>query len=424
MSRIQNILLQLRAERWPMQRLEAFQFARLKSLVNHSYQCVPFYRELMNAAGIRPEHIRSLGGMHRLPLVDKAMMRAVPETERISRPVEEIKSGKRIHTGGTSGEPFGFLVDKTYNRWRKSQYLRPYLSNGRRPFKRLLHLCAFPDAGKTLPTRIGLLPEARLSCTGAASEHLEAIRRYRPHLVQGYPSSLRALALEIRRTSAALPPIGKVFSDSEMLTPDTRRLVESTLRAPVLDVYGSLEADNIGYECWHQAGMHLALDSVFGEVVDGDRVLPHGETGELVITILHNHLTPFIRYRTGDIARMSTDPCPCGRTFPLLQLMGGRQDDMLRLADGRSASPLGLIVRFDDTEDEIAEFKISQTAVHRFTVRVVPAVALPPVVIKDRVRALIQEEIPASEVNVEVLERIPRTRSGKLQTFVCQMDAT
>jgi len=428
MRRLWNLGQQLRAERWPMERLHGFQMTRLKGLLELSYARVPFYRRLMDANGVRPEHIRSLNDMHRLPMVDKHIMRRTPESKRVSRPCGDHR-GKvaegvtRIRTSGSSGEPFGFLVDTAFNQWRKAQCIRPYLSNGRRPFRRLLHVCAVPGAPVSLPVRLGLLPEVRLSSTTPASEQIRVLQTLKPHYLQGYASSLRALAMEVRRTGARIPPLQRVFSDSEVLTDTTRALLVSTLKAPVVNVYGSFEADNIAYECGHHQGLHLAMDSVIAEVVDAQgRILPPGEEGELVITLLHNRLMPFIRYRTGDAVRLLSDPCGCGRSFPLMQLMGGRCVDMLQLADGGRASPGGLIRHFEEDGVEILEFKITQTAVRRFSINVVPAGRIAAGVMVDRVRGLIHREIPDAQVDVELMDRIPRTAAGKLPVFSCRMD--
>lgn len=417
------LLQQLRAERWPLPRLRAYQLRRLQRLLAGGYRDVPFYRALMDGAGVHPADITTLEDIQRLPLVDKAMMRSVPELERFSRSIANNADVTRIYTSGSHGEPFSFLVDQSYNRWRKAQYLRPYLTNGRRPGQRVLRLTAFPERGDTWLARIGLLTERRMNCTAKGPDLLQALRAYQPHIVQGYASALKVLALEIRRTGAMVPTVQRVFSDSEVLTPETRRLVESALGAPVLDIYGSFEADNIGYECEYQHGMHLALDSVIAEISDDDgQILPPGESGELIITILHNHLMPFIRYRMGDVARWLPDPCPCGRTFPLLQFMSGRRCDMLRLADGHEISPQALVAQFDDAVDEFVEFKIIQTAVNTFSVYVVPEVSLSRTVIEARIHKLIKAVIPSAKIHIEILEHIPRTAAGKLLSFSCQME--
>jgi phenylacetate-CoA ligase len=408
---------QLRAERWPLSRLRALQLEGLERLVRTAHEQVPFYRSLFDAAGVGPRDIRELDDVRKLPLVDKAMMRAAPESERVTRTLGRAAETVRISTSGSSGTPFEFLIDRSYDVWRKAQCLRPYVTNGRLPGQRVLRLTRYAEGPGSRSARAGIFPERRVSSVAPPEEMLAALRAYRPHDVQGYPSALRLLAVEARRSRAPIPRVRRIFSDSERLSPDTRDLLESVFGAPVVDVYGSWEADNVAYECRWGRGMHVALDSVIAEVVEEDRPAPVGAEGELVLTVLHNRFMPFIRYRTGDLARWLPESCPCGRTFPLLQLLGGRRYDMIRRADGAEVSAMALVGSFAALAGSVDEFRIVQKTATGFLVEVVPAADHPVAAIERRVKDLVAAQIPGATTEVEVVSRIPRTEGGKLLPF-------
>ena len=108
-----------------------------------------------------------------------------------------------------------------------------------------------------------------------------------------------------------------VYTDSELLFPDTRKLLGRVFNADVVDVFGTFEAGNFAYECRVQSGYHLVEDSVYVEPVTGADLDSTDGAGELVCTVLHNTVTPFIRYNLGDIVKIDSEPCACGRRpFP------------------------------------------------------------------------------------------------------------
>ena len=421
LRRVVNLSRQLSAEYARIDTLRAAQLDKLQRLVSEAYRHVEAYRCLMQRNGVRPEDIRSLDDIARLPVVRKQDLLAFSEQERTHQIRTARMTTERIATSGSSGSPFEFLVDDAGNDWRKAQYLRPYVTNGRRPWHRVLRLTAVSATASAQRVRLGIFGETRISCVAPLKHQLDQLRALRPVIVQGYPSALRGLAFEIERCGVDTSAVRLVFSDSELLTPDTRVLVERAFGAPLLDVFGSFETDNIAYQCIERRGYHCALDSAMIEICRDDEPVSAGD-GDLVVTVLNNLATPFIRYNLEDVVSLRSSSCPCGRVFPTLDVVAGRRDDLVAVEPGGWRSPLSFLWRFDSFSDHIREYQVRQTGIDRFVVKVVPQGELTESG-RSAIRQAMLEDFPEARVTVEAVDSLVRTDAGKLKAFVCDVPA-
>lgn len=406
----------LRNERRPVHELERERDAALRQLVRRAYDQVHFYRRVFDREGLTPDDIQTAYDLRKLPVIEKQTLRMQP-LEDLLRIGDRPERLTRLSTSGSSGTPFDVYIDARCQRLRKAQSLRPYLTNGRRVGDRSLLLTGHPDLQPKWFERLGALRERRVDCAAPLEQQLAAINASRPQVIQGYPSALAALTAFVRDERRPLHRPRLVFTDSEMLTAAHRRLIEETLGVPPIDVYGTWEVGNIAYECAQRQGHHIAIDCVVLEVLagNGDPARP-GEDGRLVVTMLDNDAMPLIRYDLGDVAARSTESCACGRSFPLLQVISGRANDQLRLAEGRAISPEGLLARFGPMSARVREYQVIQETPDRFRVVVVPGPEFDEST-PGRIRAIFEAWQPSVEVTIEAVDHIPREASGKRPAF-------
>ncbi len=395
--------------------LAARQNRSLCALVRYAASRVPIYRDLYAAHGVDAAAFTGLADLPALPIVDKALLRdAGAAAVSIDAPADRIT----IRTSGSSGEPFEFAIDRSYDQWRKAQYLRPYLSNGRRMIDTVLRLTAFPTRRSPWFSRIGLLRERQYDCGTDPARIAAAWRELVPTVLQGYPSSLRSLAHHCLERGEFLDPAPRrVFTDSELLTRGTRSLLEQAFHVPVIDVFGTYETDNIAYQCEAGGGYHVATDCVVLEIVRNGKVVPPGEEGELVVTVLANRTQPFIRYNLRDIGRLSTEPCSCERSFPLLSAISGRADDLIVLADGRRRTAQDALVRIDRFGGAIRHYQFRQVGIDRFELLIVPSSRFGDGDAGGAARAA-GSALEGAEIEVRIVDAIPQDRSGKRRAFV------
>ncbi|MEO7773600.1 MAG: hypothetical protein ABIT36_04605 [Steroidobacteraceae bacterium] len=396
------LVTMLRAERWSQQRLAALREKKLRRLLAHAAQRIPFYR-----------HIRPDASLATLPVIDKTLLRAAG-ADAWDGP--ESPADRWISTSGSTGQPYRFPITRAYDQRRKAQYLRPYLHNGRGIADEVVRLTYSPRSAPWF-NKLGLLPETQLSCDSPPALIYKTLLRRRATVLQGYPSALRQFASWLRASGAAAPPMRAVFTDSELLTPATRRLLTEVLGTPVTDVFGTFETDNIAYQCAEGRGYHVTTDCVIVELLIDGRAAGPGEAGELVVTVLDNLRSPFIRYNLRDIARWAEGPCPCGSSFPVLNVVKGRSDDLLLMPDGSQRSPMQVLGVLDRFDRDLIHYQLRQRRDGSFEVAYVPAADAAPD-LAARLEQAVQPLIFGAAIRVSRRESIPLTRAGKLRAFV------
>lgn len=410
----------MRNERRSLPELIELQNRKLRRLVEHAYEHVPLYRRLFQQAAVRPAEIQSAADLEKLPVIDKTLLRAQPLEDLLDRRIGREALIEK-HTSGSSGSPFRFFVDPSFDTWCKAQYLRPYITNGRTPFDRVLHFTAFPGAKpRRWFERIGLMRERTIGSSLPVETLLTELCEQHVDIVQGYPSVLAGLAAAVERNKPEYRKPRLVFTDSELLTDSVRMQIGQTFGVPVLDVFGAYETDNIGYECSEHSGYHLAIDCVAAEFVRNGKAVAPGEEGHLVCTVLDNYAMPLIRYNLDDIAAASPDPCACGRGLPLMSVIEGRMVDRAVLPDGSKVSPMQFLGKLDSIGELALEYQITQTALHEFRVTLVPRREL-NMADRERVAHIIRQQHEDARVIVLETGEIARDASGKRRTFISEI---
>jgi phenylacetate-CoA ligase len=227
----------------------------------------------------------------------------------------------------------------------------------------------------------------------------------------GYPSSLHTLARYILTNGEPTFQMHCAITSGEMLLPHQRRDICDAFGCEVFDQYGCSENVVFGAQC-PAGAMHLSSDYGVVEIVDdhGNQI-PPGQTGELLCTGLLNYAQVLIRYRLGDCGSMSTNPCSCGREFPILALIDGRtSEDEFITRDGRCISRTGVVA---ETVPHVAEFQIVQEDYERYTVNIVP---LPGFNDADRtqIQRNLTETVGRVQIDVKLVAVLERTTSGKV----------
>ncbi len=408
----------LRNERRPRSSLQAYQNKKLRDLISYAFANVPFYRELYHKNGIDPHGIRTIRDLAQLPIVDKNDFHQHAPQHRLSTRYQHLENLIPINTSGSSGLALQFFIDQAYDQYRKAQNIRPYITNGCTVRDRMLKYIntAIPD--KKLYEKLGLFKQYYVFSDSDLNAQLSALTEWRPTIIQGFGSCIGLLASQIKESQSAKIAPRMIFTDSELLHPALRRHIEEVFESPVIDVYGTMETENIAYECREHTGYHIAIDSVVLEIVKDGRLAGPGEAGEIVCTVLDNYTMPFIRYNLHDTGSLSEALCPCGRSFPLMNILEGRSDDFAVYENGERKSPRTFLGFFDALAGAIQEFQIIQEEVNEFKVYVVSkSKALNDV--ESTMGAILHKEFPQARVVVKRVDKIKRDASGKFRAFRC-----
>jgi phenylacetate-CoA ligase len=414
---------------WPPDRLEALRIDRLRRLLARAGEHVPYFRALFEELGFHPEEVSSTRDLQRLPFLTKAVIRA--EGERMKS--EAAVGLARFNTGGSSGEPLIFFIGNervshdVAAKWRATRWWNvdigdPEIVVWGSPIE-----LTSQDRMRQLRDRLmrtRLLPAFEMS-EANLDGFVETIRRFRPAMLFGYPSSLSLIARHAEKRGQVMNDLGikAAFVTSERLYDHQRDDLARVFGCAVANGYGGRDAGFIAHQC-PEGGMHITAEDLIVEIVDPDgNVLPTGEAGEVVTTHLATADFPFIRYRTGDVAVMSDQACPCGRSLPLLEEIQGRSTDFVVAADGTILHGLALIYPIRDIP-EVAAFKVVQETRGRVIVQIVPGDGCGRDVdatIVAGIKARLGEGV---DVLVERVAEISRDKSGKFRYIVSYVDIT
>jgi phenylacetate-CoA ligase len=415
-------------ESWSPDRWKAYQEERLAYVLHRAATQVPYYRhqwETRRRLGYRASWER----LENWPILSKEILRANAQAFI----ADDCKPRRmfRERTSGTTGKPLDLwrrseTVETLYaiselrerrwygvsvrDRWAMlgGQLVVP-ADNNRPPFwvwnsaLNQLYMSTFHLSPRFIPW------------------YLDALEQYQIKYLWGYPSSLLVLAQETIDLGRAPLQMAVAIANAEPVTEHQRQTISQAFGCPVRETYGMAEMVAAGSEC--QAGrLHqwpeLGVTEIMMDAADAP-VAP-GQSGRLIGTSLLNSEMPLIRYEIGDraSANIAEEPCACGRTLPALQRIEGRLNDLIVTPDGRSVYWLNPVFY----GVPVRESQIIQETIDQLRVLVVPAPGFRAETARNIVDRL-QARVGQVQVQVESVEAIPRTASGKFRAVINRLPA-
>ena len=316
--------------------MRKLQSERLVATVKRCYEKVPFYKRKMDEMGVKPEDIKSIDDVTKLPFTTKHDLRDEYPFGLQAVPMDQIR---RIHaSSGTTGKPVvGTYTQADLDMW--SECVARVLAVGDIGPGDVVQvsygyglftggLGAHDGAAKLgavqLPTSAGNSEKQIMLMQDLGTTAICCTPSYALHLAE---------VLEKNKVDASKLKLRVGFFGAEPWTWGIRRELEAKLHIKAIDIYGLTEmcGPGVGGECLYQDGTHIWEDFFLPEIVNPDTLEPvaPGEVGELVITSLCKEAMPILRYRTRDLSSLNYEPCKCGRTAVRLGKVLGRSDDML-----------------------------------------------------------------------------------------------
>lgn len=406
------------------------QFAALQRLVQHAAEHCPYYRQQWQEFGLRVSDLHTFADFCRWPVLDKPQIREHRLRLRSEQPGGPLISKA---TGGSTGVPVHFDLDRGSYERRNAATLRGYGWAGASPGTKQFYLWGVPL--EQLPWRkvwkdrlYNAIQRRHVVNSFALSEEtvpqiLADLNRYRPDVVVAYTGPLYQFARSLAERNLRPYSPRSLIVGAEQLYGFQRELIESVFGAPVFETYGSREFMLIGAECAEHRGLHLTSEQLVVEILDdAGQPTPSGEIGNVVITDLYNFGMPFVRYAIGDRAVAGFSRCACGRGLPLLREVSGRRLDTLRTPDGRQV-PGEFFPHLMKDYVGIRQFQVVQPALDRLELRVVLA---PTWTAADQQRVLDQVARmmgPQVAILWQAVPAIELTPAGKHRVVVSHLTA-
>ncbi|HPS94060.1 MAG TPA: hypothetical protein PK600_06325 [Deltaproteobacteria bacterium] len=249
-------------------------------------------------------------------------------------------------------------------------------------------------------------------------EYVGALIREKPVMIRAFPSPLLEVARYMEKNGIDTVAARGVISTGEPLYPWQRQAISRAFHCEVFDSYRSREAGPVAQECECHDRMHINVESLHVETTK--ETDPQGFPGEIVITELLNYGMPFIRYRTGDLGTLSSSACACGRGLPLIRKIEGRCGDTLLASGGKkvSGSALALCLA-QNAPGFFGQVQVIQERLDHLRVLLTSDPEPERETLEYQRKALMRFFGEETRVTFEIVERIPREKSGKYLFTKC-----
>lgn len=394
--------VQLRREQWlSITELRSRQWKRLQKILRHAYANTTHYKRAFDAAEVSPDDIRTAKDLERLPILRKDDLRRPQEIVVRGSDLDAMRSS---FTSGSTGEGLRTYFDP--GAWMLGRHLlklRARLACGVRPWDRIAQFQWIPNKDTFIRRR--LLRQKSFGIDLDFESVIPSVRRYAPTVLYGFPGYLNRLG----KVAAGRITARIVFTSGEMLDDETRRSIEESFGATVLDIYGCTEMKEVAWECPERQGYHINADWFYVEVLR--KAEADAPKGSLVITSLYNYGMPLIRYLVGDIGHLLDQPCRCGRGLPLMAPATGRAVDYVRLPGGGEVSPYTVMTPVE-AHPGVEQFEVIQEEIDHAVVRVLPSARYNERTMNE-LKELLEPILPGIKIETKKVERIEPQAGGK-----------
>ena len=406
--------------------IDELQKRKLKKLLLHCYSHVPYYHKLFSDKGVdensfQQQSVFTIFNM--IPFLTKKIIREnynVLKAQNMSK-----REYRKNSTSGSTGESLFFLSDASRERAMCGETIK-FLNmqwSGVDLFAQhaLLWGARFDaPAEKSLANKLRLFFRPLLFLSSydlsesVMAEYARKLNDFRVEILTSYPSPLEHFARFCLKKSIKISTLRAIVCSAEQLFDHQRELFERAFSVPVFNRYGCREFADIAMECEMHNGLHIMSGRVFMETIreDGSHC-ETGEVGEIVVTDLDNYAMPFVRYKIGDLGSLTDRKCDCGRGLPLMEKIQGRSFDLVRTPSGRTISGTFWTILTRYVSEDITAFQVKQQQPESITLFLQMHDRHLSYEEENVLRKEINKAAPDLIVNIEYVNQIPLTRSGK-----------
>lgn len=413
------------ADGWSVEKIREYELSEIRRITAFAYRNTSGYRKLFDEAGVQPTDIKTPDDFKRFPFLTKEMIR-----DKLEDFSTDVPNRFYITTGGSTGIPTGMYRDPISFAKELASKAHQYYRIGWREGDRQI---VFRGLQIETPDNTEFSPEfneLRCSTYQFGTERMEIYRQkafdFQPDWIRCYPSSGYVFAKFLKDSGEPFPRIKGMLCSSEQLYDFQRQLFKEVfgVDTKVFVHYGHYEMAALAGFCEFTDNYHVLPQYGYVELLDkNDRqITTAGEVGEIVATSFIMHATPFVRYRTEDLAVFKSAFCEkCGRPYQIWERIEGRLQELVATKTGRLIST-SMLNMHDDTYDFLKQFQFHQRE---------PGNVIFKFIAKDDFNEIIQAEIKSKlqsklgddiELIMKAVEEIPLTKRGKHRLLIQELD--
>jgi phenylacetate-CoA ligase len=405
------------------EKIISVQNVKLRRLIDYCFDNIKYYRETFSKAGIAPGQVTSADDLRNVPFLTRNELRS-RFWDFLPR---ELPACRTSRTSGSTGVPVCLLSDRRSRIFNSAAVIRYRRALGvglyGKPILTPLKNEDEPNKRPHWTFLQGIHKTYYINPYNGLAENIEygtqLLQKLKKPVLIGITPAIRALASKIRDGVFPTFQPSVILTTGEVLEPEVRELLECTFKAMVADIYACNEAGDVAWQCRCARGYHTNADNVIVEIVRDDRPVEAGQIGEVVITNLNRYAMPIIRYKNGDLARLSAEPCPCGCSLPMIAEIVGRTGEDIFGPDGRTI-PWNRLKGLMN-HPQVRQFQLVQQADGSLTVRYVPENHADRQVIEMEtlLRTRFEDLLgPAVPIQMEKVDQIAPAPSGKIKLVI------
>lgn len=394
--------------------IKNYQLARLKALMSHAYDTVPYYKDLFDSINLKTSDIKSIDDLKKIPVLTK---------EIILKHQDELKSKVKYKliewaSGGSTGNRVVIFKDKRYSEISRAVWMRNLSAVGINPGDKAAWIWGSPFENKNLKYKTihkllwRINRKILFNATHYTNAELELwlkndFNSFKPDYIYGYANSVYQIAKYIKENNIKIHQVKKIITTSEKL--EHREFIEKVFNCKVIDQYGSREITTMAIEDENQV-MHTDDDFVIVEL---------GENNKILITALESYGMPLIRYVIGDIGiRNKKHEKNDNHPFERFNLSVGRFCELFVNNKGEKISLLPLAVRAGVAKLSIGEYQLVQISKDKVEVNMVKDKNIKSEDVK-KFMNMIKDYVGCSTVKVRYFDKYPLEKNGKKIGFKC-----
>jgi phenylacetate-CoA ligase len=416
---------------WNKEKIEEYQIQQLELLLNHAYENVPYYTTIFDERHLKPKDIKCFDDLRKLPYLTKDDIR-----NNFAGLIDKTSSKSKLRyvtTSGSTGIPVGLYWEKGITDakelafvWRQWNWAG-FEFGEKRVVLRGNVITKFKNGKRQVweysPIDHALILSSYDTTQENLRQYFNLINKFKPRVIRGYPSSLYTFANFLRINDLRLNGVKCVFTSSENLYPFQRELIEECFSSKIYDHYGNTECSALVMQCEH-GGYHVIPEYGILELIgEKETLIEEGGTGEIVATGFNNYAMPLIRYKTGDMAGLATNKCLCGRDFPLVRRIEGRQQEYVVTKNGSLISfNTALCSIHDEKWANVKKIQCIQKVKGELIIHVVGWQSGTGPDLAKYILELFNERLGSVlTLEVKLVEDIPPTESGKHKYLIQEL---
>lgn len=407
---------------WSREELQEYQNKKLRALIKHAYENVPYYHRIFRENNLTLDDIKTTEDLVKLPIITKDVIRANFPDDIVSKKYNQKKIILSSSSGST-GEPLQYFSTKSFYSQIIAAELRGWGWMGYRVGDRYIKISVNPRRilSKRIQDRLMRCSYIHLGELNDKSMEkcVKAMRQIRPKIIRGYPVPMFILVKFMKRNNIDDIRPKAITTTGETLFGHHRKAIESQFDCKIFDEYGGEGVPKV-FECEEHDGYHIAIENGYIEILKNNDLAAPGERGEIIVTNFENYATPFIRYKINDIGVLSDEKCPCGRGLPLLKSILGRDTDIITTPHG------GLITNqfflsFFEWFEGIDQFQVIQEKLDKITIKIAKNSKFSG---KDlnKIQTEVQKYV-GNDINlyIKFVDKIPLAKSGKRRFVISKV---